>query len=91
MQGALYQLVTDQGFLTEPNVVWETLHNIEGDSQFVDGNFVLAPPRQSIMPARVTTATVEPIIDKQQQIDQEYEFGLSNVIHQSNRISSCPL
>jgi len=32
----LYLLVTDQGFLQQPEVVWETLENIEGDTVFVD-------------------------------------------------------
>ena len=36
-QGAsLYLLVTDQGFLNNLEVVWETLENIEGDTVFVD-------------------------------------------------------
>ncbi len=53
--------MTDQGFLTESNVVWETLNNIEGDTQFVDGDFVLVPPKPAL-----TTA-----VSSQQQIDQE--------------------
>lgn len=32
-------MVTDQGFLKETRVVWETLNNIEGDSHFVDADF----------------------------------------------------
>ena len=35
----LFLLVTDQGFLTEPAVVWETLNNIEGDGYFVNSDF----------------------------------------------------
>lgn len=38
-------MVTDQGFLHEPHVVWETLSNIEGDGMFVDGRFVTVPPK----------------------------------------------
>ena len=38
-QDELFQLVTDQGFLTESNVVWETLSNVEGDCHFVDSEF----------------------------------------------------
>jgi len=41
-QGAsLYLLVTDQGFLNNIDVVWETLENIEGDTVFV--NHQLSP------------------------------------------------
>jgi len=37
--GVLYLLVTDQGFLHQADVVWETLDNIQGDTVFVDQQF----------------------------------------------------
>jgi len=40
----LFLLVTDQGFLKEPRVVWETLSSIDGDGHFVDDKFVTVPP-----------------------------------------------
>ena len=44
-QGAgLYLLVTDQGFLHQLDVVWETLENIEGDTEFVDHQFNQVQP-----------------------------------------------
>ncbi|KPM11035.1 DUF544 domain containing protein [Sarcoptes scabiei] len=64
-KGKLFQLVTDQGFLTESNVVWESLDNIEGDTYFVDGDFVLVPPKPS---SSLHSST---IANTQQQIDQE--------------------
>lgn len=42
-QGQLYLLVTDQGFLTEEKVVWESLHNVDGDGNFCDSEFRLRP------------------------------------------------
>jgi len=46
--GELFLLVTDQGFLNQTRVVWETLSNIEGDGEFVDDelNTVAAAPEQ---------------------------------------------
>lgn len=41
-QGHLYLLVTDQGFLQEEQVVWESLHNVDGDSCFCDSDFHLS-------------------------------------------------
>lgn len=38
-QKELFLLVTDQGFLTESNVVWETLSTVDGDCHFVDAFF----------------------------------------------------
>ena len=45
-QDLLYLLVTDQGFLREPRVVWETLASTDGAGQFVDGNFEPLSPEQ---------------------------------------------
>ena len=40
-------MVTDQGFVSEPNVMWETLANVEGDSHFVDQEFNTYTPSSS--------------------------------------------
>lgn len=66
LQGKLYQLVTDQGFLGESSVVWESFDNIEGDTSFLDGDFLLVPPKPAI--ALSPTSFVP---NTQQQIDQE--------------------
>lgn len=66
----LYQLVTDQGFLNECNVVWETLNNIEGDGQFVDASFLLVPPKPA-------DSIIPPMVSEGQQIDQDYLVALS--------------
>ncbi|OTF71399.1 DUF544 domain containing protein [Euroglyphus maynei] len=77
-KGKLYQLVTDQGFLTEPNVVWESLNNIEGDDYFVDADFQLVPPKPlSLLPSSSTMTTDLPNLNTQQQIDQDYLIALS--------------
>ncbi|XP_057243998.1 ubiquitin carboxyl-terminal hydrolase MINDY-1, partial [Malurus melanocephalus] len=41
-RGHLYLLVTDQGFLHEEGVVWESLHSVDGDSSFCDTEFHLS-------------------------------------------------
>jgi len=43
----LYLLVTDQGFLDQADVVWETLDNIQGDTVFVDQHFNLVQSQGS--------------------------------------------
>uniref|UniRef100_A0A3B4A139 Ubiquitin carboxyl-terminal hydrolase n=1 Tax=Periophthalmus magnuspinnatus TaxID=409849 RepID=A0A3B4A139_9GOBI len=40
-QSHLYLLVTDQGFQSEERLVWESLHNVEGDGNFCDSDFRL--------------------------------------------------
>ncbi|XP_067832083.1 ubiquitin carboxyl-terminal hydrolase MINDY-1 isoform X1 [Heptranchias perlo] len=69
-KGHLYLLVTDQGFLSEQKVVWESLHNVEGDGNFCDSEFCLSHPSNRQLPY---TATQPP----QQQIDQDYMVALS--------------
>ncbi|XP_061883816.1 ubiquitin carboxyl-terminal hydrolase MINDY-2 [Entelurus aequoreus] len=66
-KGQLYLLVTDQGFLTEEKIVWESLHNVDGDSNFCDSEFRLRPPSD---PETVYRG-------QQDQIDQDYLMALS--------------
>ncbi|KAM8894628.1 ubiquitin carboxyl-terminal hydrolase MINDY-2 isoform 2-T2 [Spinachia spinachia] len=66
-KGQLYLLVTDQGFLTEEKVVWESLHNVDGDGNFCDTEFRLRPPSD---PETVYRG-------QQDQIDQDYLMALS--------------
>ncbi|XP_072258417.1 ubiquitin carboxyl-terminal hydrolase MINDY-2 isoform X2 [Pyxicephalus adspersus] len=74
-KGLLYLLVTDQGFLTEENIVWESLHNVEGDGNFCDSDFHLRPPSD---PETVYQG-------QQDQIDQDYLMALSLQQEQQNQ------
>ncbi|XP_071356304.1 ubiquitin carboxyl-terminal hydrolase MINDY-1 isoform X1 [Trachinotus anak] len=71
-KGHLYLLVTDQGFLQEEGLVWESLHNVEGDGNFCDSDFRLchqrAPPTSTLPPSAQ---------DQQRQIDQDYLVAVS--------------
>ncbi|XP_027013275.1 ubiquitin carboxyl-terminal hydrolase MINDY-1 [Tachysurus fulvidraco] len=69
-KGHLYLLVTDQGFLQEDTLVWESLHNVEGDGNFCDSEFRLCHPSQKI--ASRSTAQ-----QQQMQIDQDYLVAMS--------------
>ncbi|XP_075064168.1 ubiquitin carboxyl-terminal hydrolase MINDY-2 isoform X2 [Mixophyes fleayi] len=74
-KGLLYLLVTDQGFLTEENIVWESLHNVDGDGNFCDSEFHLRPPSD---PESVYQG-------QQDQIDQDYLMALSLQQEQQNQ------
>ncbi|XP_060924426.1 ubiquitin carboxyl-terminal hydrolase MINDY-2 isoform X2 [Limanda limanda] len=74
-KGQLYHLVTDQGFLTEEKVVWESLHNVDGDGNFCDSEFRLRPPSD---PETVYRG-------QQDQIDQDYLMALSLQQEQQNQ------
>ncbi|KAE8728043.1 putative homeobox protein knotted-1 [Hibiscus syriacus] len=38
-EGELYLLATDQGYLNQPDLVWEKLNEVNGDTLFMTGNF----------------------------------------------------
>lgn len=60
--------MTDQGFLQEEALVWESLHNVEGDGNFCDSDFRLCHPPQRAPPVSLP---MEPNTQQQQrQIDQ---------------------
>lgn len=71
-QKELLQLVTDQGFLGEPNVVWETLCSIDGDGQFVDSHFRTVPPKPEHVPSGSSASpNTSAQLTAEQQIDHE--------------------
>ncbi|GAA6084713.1 ubiquitin carboxyl-terminal hydrolase MINDY-1, partial [Tachysurus ichikawai] len=69
-KGHLYLLVTDQGFLQEDTLVWESLHNVEGDGNFCDSEFRLCHPSQK-------SASRSTAQQQQMQIDQDYLVAMS--------------
>ena len=67
----LYLLVTDQGFLKEPSVVWETLSGLDGNGQFVDQHFVERPAKvEATASSHLPHPMPEPS-NPEQQVDQE--------------------
>ncbi|XP_047460680.1 ubiquitin carboxyl-terminal hydrolase MINDY-1 isoform X1 [Mugil cephalus] len=72
-KGHLYLLVTDQGFLQEETLVWESLHNVEGDGNFCDSEFRLSHPPQRAPP----TSHLPPGAEEQRQIDQDFLVAVS--------------
>ena len=68
LQDELFLLVTDQGFLTERNVVWETLSTVDGDCHFVDASFrTYTKPQASSEPIPESSVAV----GSAEQIDLE--------------------
>lgn len=70
-EGEIYTLVTDHGYLTEDNIIWEILDSIEGAGRFFDSNFQLS---------EVTNKQVsefKAIDQRQQQLENDFLMALS--------------
>ncbi|KAJ6633836.1 hypothetical protein lerEdw1_014285 [Lerista edwardsae] len=72
-QSHLYLLVTDQGFLHEEQVAWESLHNVDGDSCFCDAEFHLS---HALGKEAAGSSPQEQQLN-QRQVDQDYMIALS--------------
>eukprot|EP00890_Picochlorum_soloecismus_P004171 jgi/Picsp_1/4755/NSC_02123-R1_protein fam63a len=68
----LYILVTDQGYQNEPDIVWERLINVDGDTEFVQWNFQPFAPHADIPPDTVENFN----IDNRQQEIADYNLAL---------------
>lgn len=66
----IYTLVTDHGYLTEDNVIWEILDNIEGAGRFFDSNF------QALDMTNKQVSEFQAIDQRQKQVESDYLMAL---------------
>lgn len=81
-EGGLYILVTDQGYLYEPDIVWEHLSNVDGDTQLL--NWELRPFTAHALNTPSTTAVTTDdignradIVDSHVNRDSDADFALA--------------
>lgn len=67
----IYTLVTDHGYLTEDNIIWETLDNLEGAGRFFDANFQVAETTNR------QVSELNAIDQRQQQLENDLLMALS--------------
>eukprot|EP01038_Epipyxis_sp_PR26KG_P010797 gene10797-14495_t len=68
--GQIFVLVTDLGYLNEPNVVWELLDRIDGNSEYYNSNFLPLSSVQDVSqplnyPDVLLDGTIIPNVDSQ--------------------------
>jgi len=59
-EGKLYLLVTDLGYQHEYDVIWEKLDEIDGDTEYVNGNFKAIPRRLDDTPGSLPDHIIDP-------------------------------
>jgi len=73
-EGHLYLLVTDIGYASVGNIVWEKLDVIDGDTEYVTQEFKAPPPMQHHEVAN--TATGEQLVANSLQSQADYQLAL---------------
>ena len=77
LNGRILLLVTDQGFLKEPKVVWETLDSVNGDGTFVDDNFQIYQAKDKTMDPTACPMDIAVTQNNQQQIDRDLLLAMT--------------
>lgn len=79
-QGALYQLVTDEGFFGQPNIVWEKLVDLHGNNPLCDGNFNITIDAMVEQQGNNTDGMSDEEIAK--QLQEQEDAKLANALQQ---------
>jgi Protein of unknown function (DUF544). len=74
--GILYLLVTDLGYANVPEVMWEKLDDINGDTEYADENFIKTQPRNDISAASGPTLSPEQMLAQSSVAEADYQLAL---------------
>ncbi|TGZ54793.1 hypothetical protein CRM22_010547 [Opisthorchis felineus] len=88
-EGRILVLVTDQVLSNEPNIVWEVLNDVDGNTQFVDEAFQLHSPVSSV--SENISVSNNPIREKEIAVELVSAPGIKateSVTREKIRISS---
>ena len=75
--GILYLLVTDLGYANTPEIVWEKLDNIDGDTEYANEFFKKPTPRGELKPATGPTIAPELLLAQRSQAESDYQLALA--------------
>ncbi|GAB5366913.1 hypothetical protein AAMO2058_001184700 [Amorphochlora amoebiformis] len=88
----LYLLVTDIAFASLPNLVWEKLNTVDGDTQFVDARFfVLFNPQEKQMASVKAKTEGKGDVKSRAIDDEELARNLSRQIAQEQELRDAEL
>jgi hypothetical protein len=76
--GLLYLLVTDLGYANTPDIVWEKLDVIDGDTELVNSDFLRAEEQASLSDSLLSGPTLSPeqLLAQSSQTDADYHLAL---------------
>eukprot|EP01082_Thalassiosira_pseudonana_P009295 g8327.t1 g8327 contig29:261970-263833(-) len=73
----LYLLVTDLGYANTPEIVWEKLDAIDGDTEYVNEMFSKPAPRDELKPASGPTIAPELLLAQRSQAESDYQLAIA--------------
>ncbi|KAL9186686.1 hypothetical protein ACHAXT_005924 [Thalassiosira profunda] len=76
-QGTLFLLVTDLGYANVPEIVWEKLDNIDGNTEHANEFFARPTPRAELKPADGPTIAPELLLAQRSQAESDYQLAVA--------------
>uniref|UniRef100_A0A7S1UWV6 MINDY deubiquitinase domain-containing protein n=1 Tax=Grammatophora oceanica TaxID=210454 RepID=A0A7S1UWV6_9STRA len=73
-EGVLYNLVTDLGYASVPQVVWEKLDVIDGDTEFMDSSFKKPSPQKAMVASSALAG--EQLIARRGQTEADLQLAI---------------
>jgi hypothetical protein len=73
----LYLLVTDLGYANTPEIVWEKLDAIDGDTEYINEVFCRPQHREELTPAPGPSINPELILAQRSQAESDYALALA--------------
>jgi hypothetical protein len=88
--GLLYLLVTDLGYANTPDIVWEKLDVIDGDTDLVNSHFFQAGNQGSVKDSYLVGPTLSPeqMLAQASQSDADYHLALHLGMHDGDPSSA---
>ena len=75
--GVLYLLATDLGYANTPEIVWEKIDNIDGNTEYVNEFFAKPAPREELKPASGPTIAPELLLAQRSQAESDFQLALA--------------
>lgn len=75
-KGVLFLLVTDLGYANVPEVMWEKLDGIDGDTEYCNAAFVQPAPQAMLAPAAGPLLSPEHVLAQRGQSEADFQLAL---------------
>lgn len=75
-KGVLFLLVTDLGYANVPEVMWEKLDGIDGDTEYCNAAFLKPAPQTELAPAAGPSLNPEDVLAQRGQSEADFQLAL---------------